>query len=109
MGDAPRHNGTHFSSHFADFQAGDKPQQIVGVGADIAHHQRWATAHRVFFPGAAARAGFSPAPLYIFHLNQSDFPQLAVHHHRLGLAHHGVAGVIVGQAEHQASLQHALL
>ena len=107
MREAPRHDGPHLRRYFSYFQASDKPQQVVRVRTDVTHYQGRSAAQWVFFPCAPTRARPGAATLYVFHLHQADLPQLAVQNHGFGLAHHGVAGVVVGQAKHQAGLLHA--
>ena len=108
VGLAAGHDGADVGRHLVHLQPGDEAQQLVGVGADVAHHQRCAAARRVGFPGGAARPGLGAAALHVFHLHQADVAQLAVGHHGARLAHQRVAAVVVGQAKHPAGVLHAL-
>ena len=80
------------------------------MGADVAHHQRRAAALRVEAPGQGAarrRVAFMRfAALHVLDLNQADGAELSGIDHRPGLPHHRVAGVVVGQAEHDAGGLH---
>ena len=97
-----------------DFEAGDKAHQIVSMCANITHHQRWPTLDRVVAPGQPASRWVGVvfiglATLDIFHLHQADCTYLTIHDHRFGLAHHGVACVIVRQAEYQTGVLYLLV
>ena len=51
---------------------------------------------------------FGQPVLDIFSLDHANFTQVSVGHHLTGLTHHGIAGVVVGQAEdHTGTLGNA--
>ena len=64
---------------------------------------------RVFFPGLAAGAWLGTSALYILDLHQPQVTQQTVHDHGLGLAHHGVTGVVVRQTKNPAGLLHLVV
>ena len=77
--------------------------------ADVAHHQRGAPAVRVFLPGAPTWPCLGPAALHVLDLDHADLAQLTLRHHGARLAHHGITGVVVCQAEHAPRRLHLLV
>ncbi len=74
--------------NLVDLDAGDEPDQVVGVGADVAHHERRLAAHRVVAPRCRAiEVGATVARLaarYVFDLHELQAPEFAVGCHRPG-------------------------
>src|SRR3990172_3099588 len=86
VGEAIGDYRTDLGCHLRDFDPGDEPDQVVGMGTDVAHAQRWSASHRVVSPRQSQSrvrvVSASFATLYVLHLNQSNLAQLTVLDHR---------------------------
>ncbi len=100
------HDVADLGSDFRNFESGNEAHQIMRVRTDIAHHERWATAHWIKSPrgGRIGLAFICLAPLNIFHLNKSDCAKLSILNHRFRLSHHWITRVIVREAKDQTGL-----
>ena len=82
------------------------------MSADVPHHQRRATSHRVVPPGKpvgrvrVVLIGF--ATLDILHLHQPDLTELTILDHGLRLTDQGITRVVVGETEDETGLLHTL-
>ena len=106
------HEGGQFGAELGDLEAGDEGGQMVGVGADVADAARRPGLLGVGAPGrllVTRILDFLAQPvLGVLDLDHPDGAELARQHHLARLPDHGIAGVVVGQAEHQAGPPHRL-
>ena len=112
----PRHEALQVGAERLQLQPADKAGQVIGMGADVADAAAGAGARRVgapfglFRPGGLQRLG-QPV-LRIFHLHHPQLAQFARRHHLARLAHHRIAGIVMGQDEQRLRalrrLQHPL-
>ena len=106
-----RHHGPHVGRDPGHAAATHVAGQMVGMGANIAQHQRRPAALGVQFPTQfvsqkAALHRQRHTALQILGLHDADVAQHAGLDHGPRLPHHGVAAVIVGQAKRQLGLFH---
>jgi hypothetical protein len=102
------HDVADLGGDLGDLEAGDEPDQVVGVGADVADHERRPAPNGVVAPGertvGVGVALGRLAALHVLDLDQLELAELTVGDHRPRLADHRVPGVVVGQAEHETGL-----
>ena len=104
---ASRHEGAEVGAQALELQTGDGGDQVLGMRADVAQCAGRATAGRVGAPAgllvvAALELGGQPALVVLDH-HLAHLADRAGGHQRARLAHHRVAAVVVGHAEHAAA------
>ena len=103
----PRHHAAELGRDLGQLEPDDEAREMMGMGADVAEHQRCAAqlGHEAPVGGRLAVGLGRPGEiaLDVLHMQLADRPELAALHHGAGVAHHRIAGVIVGQAEYQAA------
>ena len=107
-----RHRAAELGGELDELEPGDEAREMVGMGADVAEHQR----RRRPVPARSASSRPDPVGLGL----AARWPWMystwswrmraerAAPDHRPGVAHHRIAGVVVGRAEHEAAASHSL-
>ncbi|MNL25655.1 hypothetical protein D3C87_1471430 [compost metagenome] len=100
---AARHKTVEIGGKLFQLQPGDEGAEIIGMRADVAGRAAGARAGRIGAPGRLLLARLldilRQPVLRIFHLHQPDRADVAVLNHLARLAHHRIAGVVVGEHE----------
>ena len=97
----PRNHFAQFSGHFGNLQTCYKARQLMRVGSQIVKHTRIAAEGRIHSPGSLGVALFFQQLCCptgsMFHLNDLDLSERAVSDQARSMAHHRIAGVVMGQ------------
>ena len=105
---ASRHHRPDVGADLARLRAGDRMQQVPGVGADIRQNRRRTGPGGIETPvvGILQIGAHGKLRLDVLDLGEPQLPEVTVRDHRPRLPHHGIGGVVVGGAEDETARPH---